>query len=463
MSPSIYTVAAALAVATPPPADFAAYEPVAQRIAAAAQNESRAYERLEELCDDIGPRLSGSRGLERAIEWAVATFRADEQESIRREQVMVPRWVRGQESAKMVAPYERALPMLGLGGSVGTSVGGLTAEVCVVSDEEELEEKADELWGQIVLFDNPMPDYDPEKGAQYGRTVRFRANGARLAAEHGAVGCLVRSVTARSLHTPHTGGMNYGDASVKIPAAAITAEDAALIHRLTDRGKRVRVELKMDARDEGEVPSANVVAELRGTTAAQEVVVIGAHLDSWDVGQGAHDDGSGCATVIEALATLRRLGLRPRRTIRAVLFTNEENGLAGARAYAENQGEALSRHAAAIECDSGGFRPRTLSVKLKDEGKEARAASQLEALLPLVSSVGVERVTTGGSGADVSQMVPAGVPTLGLRTEGSRYFDYHHTHADTFDKVDKADLDRNVAALAIAAYVLADMPGRLGD
>jgi carboxypeptidase Q len=256
--------------------------------------------------------------------------------------------------------------------------------------------------------------------------------------------------------------MRYGDAERRIPAAAITTEDAAMIHRLRRRGIPVTVRLRMGARDEGEVPSANVVAELRGSEQPDEIVVMGGHLDSWDVGQGAQDDGGGCVAAMEALSLLRRLGLRPRRTIRVVLWTNEENGLAGAKAYAEAHEGELPRHAAAIESDSGVFRPQEFIVDLEDDEREEEAVKQLRSLLALTGATGMERVRGGGSGADVGVLRPSGVPVMGLRTEGSRYFDYHHTHADTFDKVDPRDLARNVAALAITSYVLADMPGRLG-
>ena len=354
----------------------------------------------------------------------------------------------------MTAPREARLPMLGLGGSVGTPPEGIEAEVVVVANEAELEALGEGAVGKIILFDNPMPAFDPEKGAGYGETVRFRVGGARLAAAQGAVACLIRSVTATSLRSPHTGVMYYEDAPRRIPAAALTAEDASMIHRFQERGIPVRVKLVMGATDEGLVPSANVVAELRGSESPDEVVVIGGHLDSWDVGTGAHDDGAGCITAMEALSVLRRMGLRPRRTIRVVLWTNEENGLAGADAYAAaHEGET---HVAGIESDSGGFRPQVLSLqRVKDV---ALARDRLAVLGEMLSVVGIERTVVGGSGADLGPLESTGALLIGLRTEGSRYFDYHHSHADTFDKIDEADLTRNVAAMAALAFVLADLP-----
>lgn len=443
--------------------------PIAERYAGAARriidatlagNDS--WSKLEELCDDFGHRISGSVALEKAIVWAVDRLKKDGQENVHTERVMVTKWVRGAESLDMIEPRRKPIAMLGLGGSVGTPAKGITAPVVVVRDEDELEALGAGAEGKIVLFNNPMPPYDPEKGAGYGRTVRFRGKGPRLAAQKGAVACLVRSVTAHSLWSPHTGATRYGDAKVKIPAAAISTEDAAMFSRLTARGKRVVVTLRMEARTEGKVPSANVIAELRGSSMPDEIVVVGGHFDSWDVGQGAHDDGGGCVAAMEAINVLRRLGMIPRRTIRVVLFTNEENGLAGGRQYAADHADELPNHVAAIESDSGVFRPLGFGVSHGDKDKQAVAVRQLEDILSLLEPVGATQARSGGGGADISPMGPAGVPLLGLRVEGSKYFDYHHTHADTLDKVDPAEFSQCVATLAVVCYVLADMPGRLG-
>jgi hypothetical protein len=475
-------------------ATAADYESVAQQIITATLAGNSAYAKLEELCDGIGNRLSGSEALTRALDWAVHTFEKDGQENVHQEPVMVPRWVRGSESLVMLEPRAHTIVLLGLGGSVGTPPEGITGEVVVVRDEAELEALGDGAKDKIVLFNNPMPPYDPEKGSGYGTAVRFRGNGARLAAGKGAVACLIRSVTATSLRSPHTGAMRYGDAARKIPAAAISIEDAEMIARLTARGQHVVVRLNMEARDEGLVPSANVVAELRGRTHPEEIVVIGGHIDSWDVGQGAQDDGVGSVMCMEALNVLRKLKLTPRRTIRVVLWTNEENGLAGARQYAKDHADELSKHVAAIEADSGCFRPTGFSLELRAprEGEvedpprrapaepattqpyrrsesaepnpqQDRAVSQMLEIVHLLEPLGSMKVSAGGSGADVGPMRPAGVPLLGFEVEGSKYFDYHHSQADTLDKIDRQDLAQCVAAMAVTAYVLADMPGRLGE
>lgn len=440
------------------------YRGPADRIIAAALSGNDAFAKLEHLSLRIGHRLSGSPQLERAIDWAVAVMKRDGQENVRREPVMVPHWVRGRESATLLEPRESPMHMLGLGGSVGTPPEGITAPVVVVADSESLDALGDGAEGKIVLFNKVMPPYDPVRGSRYGETVKYRHLGAKLAADKGAVACLVRSVTARSLRTPHTGALSYRNAKTRIPAAAISVEDAELIARLTAAGERVVVNLKMEAHTLPDAESANVVGELRGSSAPDEVVVIGGHIDSWDVGHGAHDDGAGVVMAMEAIAVLRKLNLVPRRTIRVVLWTNEENGLAGGRAYAIDHARELFNHVAAIESDSGGFKPRKYSVGCGDPSKESIAARQISEIMDLfASSIGPMTADAGGEGgADISSMKPADVVLMGHEVHGETYFDYHHTEADTIDKVDPVELSQNVAVMATVAYIVADMPERLG-
>jgi len=313
-----------------------------------------------------------------------------------------------------------------------------------------------------VLFNQAMPPYDVEHGPGYGTGVYFRTHGARLASKFGAVAVLVRSATAKSLRSPHTGAMRYGDAKVKIPAAAISLEDTDMIVRLLKRGETVTVSLKMAAKTYPDAKSANVIGELVGVSKPEEIIVIGGHIDSWDVGQGANDDGAGCVIAMEAINVLRKLKLQPRRTIRVVLWTNEENGLAGGKAYAKEHASELPYHVAAIESDSGAFAPRGYSVDCEDEARETVAAEQLKGIIGLMQSLGALEASVGGSGADVGAMKLAGVMLMGHRVEGSTYFDYHHTLADTLDKVNPKFLSQNVAAMATMAYILADMPDPLG-
>lgn len=441
------------------------YRAAAERIVAATRSGTDAWRKLEVLCDEIGPRLSGSPALEKAIAWAMKELKRDGLEDVRAERVMVPKWVRGRESLMLLAPRERPLPMLGLGGSVGTPPAGIEAEVLAVESVEALQALGpNAAAGKIVLFNYAMPAYDEKTGSGYGRTVRYRSRGATWAAEAGAVACLIRSVTARAMNAPHTGMMQYDKPDVqRIPAAAITIEDAEMITRLSRRNVPVRVRLMMEARDEGLAESANVVASLRGREKPEEIVIISGHFDSWDVGHGAHDDGGPCVSVMEAAALLKRLNLIPRRTIRVVLWTNEENGLAGSKQYRIDHEDELPLHVAAIESDSGVFRPEGFSVQMADKERQERARKRLEQLAPLFEGVGPMRFGSGYSGADIGGLAEHGVACLGLDVESSRYFDYHHSATDTLDKIDPKDLEDNVAAIAIMAYVLAEMPERLGE
>ena len=454
-APAAAASPASRAPAAPLPLDVR-YRAAAERLIGAALASDHAELRLSQLCDGIGNRLSGSATLDRAIAWAEGAMREDGLERVRLQPVRVPHWVRGHERAEMVEPGPQPLSMLGLGRSVGTPLGGITAEVVVVGSFAELDSlPADRVKGRIVLYDVPFKSY--------GETVRYRGAGAYRAARRGAVAALVRSVGPISLRTPHTGAMS--DSLPRIPAAAITIEDARMIHRLTARGERVRVHLEMEAHTLPDAPSHNVIGELRGRERPDEVVVVGGHIDSWDVGQGAMDDGGGCVISMEALRLIKRLGLRPRRTVRCVLWTNEENGSRGANAYADSLGEALSRHVAAIETDGGVERPVGFGVSIQrsdvdstDRVRSRRAADLLRPAGRLLAGLGADSVTTDGGGTDIEPLMKRGVPGLAHRTTMEHYFDWHHTQADMLDKVDPIELRKNVAALAVMLYVLAEMP-----
>jgi carboxypeptidase Q len=379
----------------------------------------------------------------------------------RTEKVMVPHWVRGREHAELVTPIHRDLHLLGLGGTVATPRGGITAPVVVVHSWKELEARASEVKGAIVVYDVAMPAWTEQNHSGYGDVVPYRTLGAARAAGHGAVAALMRSVTAHSLSTPHTGAMSYEDASVKIPTAALSVEDTMLIARLAAKGP-VTLSLVLDDQQLPDVPSANVIGELRGRELPDEVVVIGGHLDSWDVGQGAHDDGAGVVTMMEVARVLRDLKLQPRRTIRVVLFVNEENGLRGGKGYAEQHKDELARTVLAIESDSGGFSPRGFDAGVHDEAASARLRARVTEIVGLLAPLGALKVTASHhGGADIAPMEPAGVPQIGLVVDNRTYFDIHHTEADTLDKVDPAQLADDVAAVAVLAYIAADAPVRL--
>ncbi len=438
------------------------YQAAADKIIESGRKGNDAYLKLQELCDDIGNRLSGSKSLEKAIEWAQQSMKDDGQENVRSEKVTIRKWVRGNESCELVEPRPYKFDMLGLGGSIGTPAEGISAEVIVVDDKEELDSLADDqIAGKIVVFNKAMPMYSEIDGSGYGQTVAYRSNGAKWASERGGVAALVRSVTAYSLVSPHTGAMRYDAEVAKVPTAAISVEAALMLKRFQNRGIKTIVKLKMEAKDEGEAPSANVVAEIVGTEKPEEIVLIGGHIDSWDVGQGAQDDGAGCVAAMEALNIIRKAGLKPKRTIRVVLWTNEENGLAGARSYlARHQNE---NHVAGIESDSGGFKPQGLSIDLEDEDKEQIALTQLTEILQLLKPLGATRANTGYSGADVGQLKQLGTACMGLEVDGRLYFNTHHTWADTVDKVNPKELTDCAITLAVTAFVFADMPNRLGD
>jgi carboxypeptidase Q len=426
------------------------YRERASRIIGAALTSDVAYRRLAWLTDRVGHRLSGSEALERGVEWALAEMKRDGLDNVRAEKVLVPHWVRGEESLELLEPASRRLPMLGLGNSVGTPPEGLTAEAVVVRNFEELDALGERVRGKIVVYNVPF--------TTYGQTVAYRGAGASRASKYGAVAAIVRSVTPVSLQTPHTGSLRYSEDSPHIPAAAVTIEGAELLQRMYDRGERPKVRLKMGARFLPDAESANVIAEFKGSEKPDEIVLVSGHFDSWDVGQGAHDDGGGCIAAWEVARLLKALNLRPRRTIRVVLFTNEENGLRGGTAYRDAHRTELDKHVLAVESDSGVYRATGFGLSAQ---ASPQARADMQEIARLLSGIRADRIDADGGGADISPIMREGVPGASLNVEGTHYFDIHHTHADTFDKVSPQELASCVAAMAVMAYVVADMPDRL--
>jgi carboxypeptidase Q len=424
------------------------YREPARRLIEESTSSRFAWERLAELGDTFGHRLSGSKSLEAAIQWAAEQMKKDGLENVRLEPVKVPHWVRGAESLEITSPGRHPLVMLGLGNSVGTPPAGIEADLVVVPSFAELQVRASEVKGRIVLYNVPFTNY--------GETVQYRADGPSRAAALGAVAVLVRSVGPPGLRTPHTGALRYAAQWPQIPAAAITTEDADRLQRMHDRGTAIRLRLKMDARFLPDADSFNVVGELRGREAPDEVVVVGGHFDSWDVGTGSTDDGGGCVVTWEALRLMKKLNLRPRRTVRVVLWTNEENGLRGALAYRDRYKDQLANHVLMLESDSGVFKPAGFGFS----GSDAARARILE-IARLLAGIGADRISGSGEGADIGPSVQAGnIPAMSLEAEGN-YFLIHHTPADTVDKIDPGDMARAAAAVAVMAYVVADMPERL--
>jgi carboxypeptidase Q len=421
----------------------------ADRLIKEAQADQFAWNRLAELTDTYGNRLAGSENLSRAIGWAVEAMKKDGLDNVHTEKIMVPRWVRGTETLEIVDPPRHVIPLLGLGGSVATPPAGIEADVLVVKSYDELERRSAEAKGKIVLFNAVY--------TSYGQTNQYRTGGAAAAARHGAMAMLVRAIGPMGLRTPHTGGMNYGEAATKIPAAAISAEDAERMQRLVDRGRRVRVRLRMDAKFEADAESANVIGELRGRELPDEVVLVGGHFDSWDVGMGASDDGVGCIVTWEAARLMKKLGIQPRRTVRVVLFTNEENGLRGGNGYRDAYQKQAEQHVLAIESDSGVFAPSRIGFT----GSEA-AQKMIREIGTLLSPLGLQDIGPGGGGADIGPIAQLGkTPMLAYQGDSTRYFTIHHTPADTVDRIAPDEVSKAAAALAVLTYVVADSEMRL--
>ena len=434
-----------------------AYLDDAARIVGRALISNRGFERLAHLCDEIGPRLSGSPQADQAVAWCLETMREDGFDHVFGQKVIVPVWTRGHCRVEITAPRPFELVACALGGSIGTPDGGVEAEIVEVESFEHLAQLGEAaIAGKIVFYDHQMRPSTPVF-SDYGRKVGLRTQGAIEAAKYGAVATLVRSVGTNQARLAHTGAMRYDPRVPQIPAVAIAGEDAELLHRSLARGNRVRVRIDLGCQTHDDRESANVVADLRGREKPEEIVVIGGHLDSWDLGTGALDDGAGCIIAWEAARLLLELDLRPRRTLRVVLFMNEENGLAGGRTYAEENEERILQHVAAIESDSGAGRPLGFSC-----GGSPAAVEAVRQITLLLGGIGADSVRPGGhGGADIAPLGQRGVPCLGLRQDITRYFDFHHTPADTVDKVDPHDLARNIAAMAVMAYVLAEMPEAL--
>src|SRR3954466_6433149 len=425
----------------------------ADAIIARELQSSGAYETLSHITDDIGARLTGSRGAAKAGTWTTQPF-GEWGIPVTNEPVMVPHWVRGREEARLIAPADHNIVLTAIGGSVATPAAGITADVIEVDSFDELKTLgASKLRGKIVFYNNPM-DMELVRTHRafeaYRIAVAFRGAGASRAAEYGAKAVVIRSVGSASLRTPHTGALHYDPKQPKIPAAAMTAEDAMLVHRLLARGKRVRMHMLLTPKTLPDVSSANVIAEIRGSEKPDEIVLVGAHLDSWDLATGAIDDGSGVAMVMETMRLLKEMNVRPRRTIRAVLFMNEENGLRGGQQYAKDHGK--EKHIAAIETDAGGAAPTGFTTTLKGD-----ALAPLETRTKALAAVSPNRLEIAEeAGADISPLTDGGVPGFGLVPEPLHYFDYHHTNADTLDKVDPKELAQYTAAIAALAWILAE-------
>jgi hypothetical protein len=428
----------------------------------AALKSDYAYRQLAHLTDSIGPRLSGSPQAEAAVQYVAEEMRRLGLE-VKLEKLSVTHWVRGAETGALVAYPGQAtgttqkILLTALGGSVATPPEGLTAEVVVVNTFDELNALGrDKVAGKIVLFN---ARYDRQMSAQgfggeaYGQALAYRGGGPSAAARLGAVAALNRSAGGAEFRLPHTGATRYADDAPKIPAASVTAEDGDLIARLAVQGA-VRLQLVLTPRQLPDATSYNVIADLKGSEHPEQIVIVSGHLDSWDLGTGAIDDGAGVIVAMETVHLIKQLGLRPKKTIRFVAWMNEENGVAGGRTYATDYAAEVANHFAAIESDRGAGHPLGFEVKAKPE--------TLPLLAPMSSilqssGAGLLKITEDPE-TDISPLAEAGVPAFGLWQDTRTYFDYHHTAADTFDKVVPRELAENAAAMAVLAYTLANLP-----
>lgn len=439
-------------------------QPLAPEVAATAaalrdgaMKGTRAYDLVRSLTLETGPRLAGSPGDRAGVEWGVRTMKELGFQNVRAEKVTVPHWERGAESGEIVSPWPQPVALAALGGSVGTPEGGVEAEVVQVADMAALDAiDPARVKGKIVFVNKRMRR--ARDGSGYGEAVVSRGRGAIVAGQKGAVAVLIRSVGTDNNRTPHTGAMRYEDGGPRIPAAALSNPDADILEGQVASGRPVVFRLKLGARHLSDAESANVIGEIPGREKPEEIVLLGCHLDSWDLGTGAVDDGAGCAIVMEAARRIGELPRRPRRTVRVVLFANEEFGLSGARAYAEKYAADLPRHILAGESDFGSGRVWRASSRVAPE-----SLPLFDEIAKLLAPIGVERGDNqSGGGADLSPMAPARVPVVGLVQDGTHYFDWHHTANDTLDKIDPKDLDQNVAAWAAVAYAVAEVNAGFG-
>lgn len=431
-------------------ADLAAATTLRER----ALRDPKAFEFVSSLTTEVGPRFAGSAGDRAAVDWAVETLKKLGFENVRTDEVEVPSWIRGEAEFAVVAPWPQPMPTLALGGSVGTDDTGIEADAVMVKDLDALAALPPEaVKGRIVFFSNRMER--TRDGMGYVKAVPVRVYGPSAAAALGAVGVVIRSVSTGDDRFPHTGGLRYRADAPRIPALAISNPDADALERQFASGKPVRLRMKSRSRELPPAKSANVIAEIPGGERADEIVILAAHLDSWDVGVGALDNAAGCAIVANAARLIRELGIKPRRTIRVVLFANEEFGTSGSKAYVAAHQAELSKHVLGFEADFGAGPVWRLASRVHPA--QLPAIDQIHrALRPLGL---VRGDNAGGGGADLDALRRLGMPLIDPSLDGTNYFDVHHTANDTLLRVDPAALNQSVAAYAVAIWLGAQYPG----
>lgn len=417
-----------------------------------ALEQNIAYKTVESLTTEIGPRLAGSAQEARARDWAVAYLNSLDLDNVRVEPFELPGWVRGEEYASVTAPFPQPLSITALGGSVATPASGIEKEVVLFENLAALQQaEAGSLKNKIAYVGHAMQR--TQDGSSYGYYGKLRRIGASVAAEKGAAGILIRSIGTDSHRMPHTGQMNYAPDVTKIPAAALSNPDADQLERIAERGKTIKVKMVLTPKAIGAVKSGNVIAEIEGSEHPEQVVVIGGHLDSWDLGTGAVDDGAGVAITTAAMELIKASGLKPKRTIRLILWGSEEVGLLGGKAYLQQHQEDLANHVIGTESDFGAGKIWQITSRV-NEAAQPYVADIASLVDPLGIAMGAKDVN--GGGPDLTPMVQAGFPGFRFVQNGTDYFDLHHTHDDTLDKIDPKDLDQSVAAYVVFAWIAAN-------
>jgi hypothetical protein len=431
------------------------YQQVARQLLAAGMKDGESFSLLRELTSTVGSRLSGSPGAAKAVELVRRMLMKRGFDNVHLEPVMVPHWVRGPVESAVALPSRKGKPIslaiCALGGSIATPNAGITAEVVEVKSFDDLHRMGERARGKIVFFNRPMDPTKLNTFEAYSGAVDQRSAGAVEAALAGGVAALVRSMTLALDNVPHTGVMGYRDSVARVPAAAVSTMGAETLARLLREDRHLKVHITLSCRTLPDVQSANVMGEIRGSASPEEIIVVGGHLDSWDKGVGAHDDGSGCVQAIEVLNLIRKLNLRPKRTIRAVLFMNEENGNRGGRGYVTAPGRSAEKQYAAIESDRGGFDPRGFSVQA-----DSTVFTRTLAWQDCFDLLEAGKIARGFSGVDIFPTVEKGVPGFGLDVDSQRYFDYHHSNNDTLDKVNPRELEMGAIVEALLCYLISE-------
>ena len=430
------------------------YKEVAKQIVISALEERKGYELLGELCN-IGPRLSGSENTLEAIDWAFNKMNELKLDSVWLQPVMVPHWERGDiEEATIVDSKnfdERNLEILALGGSIGTGKEGITAEVIEVKSFEELEERKDKVKGKIVFFSRKLEQGKVNTFSGYGGAVNQRVYGAVEAAKYGAVGVIVRSITTKYDNVPHTGSMSYVDTLPKIPSVTAGYLDSDFLHNALLEEPDLKINIKLNCKTLPDAKSYNVIGEIKGTELPNEVIVVGGHFDSWDVGCGAHDDGAGCIQALEVLDLLKRLEIKPKRTIRCVFFINEENGVRGGIEYGKFAELSNDIHVAAIESDRGAFTPLGFTVSTDS----LETFNKIKSWLPILKHSNIGWIRKGYGGVDINRIKNTSA-LLGFYPDNQRYMDVHHSANDVFEEVHPREFELGAAAITIMAYLLSE-------